>query len=61
MRVNNYINSTLDYEDIMQMIVELGAKTLDAESSIVNIRENEGWIVKFVYNFPNNIVGQIKS
>ena len=59
--VNGYINSTLNYDEIMQLIVELGAKTLGAESSVVNIREDNSWIVKFVYNFPNNIVGQKKS
>ena len=41
-KVNSYINSTLDYDEIMQLIVELGAKTLNAESSVVNIRE--GWL-----------------
>ena len=59
--MNGYINSTLDYDEIMQLIVELGAKTLNAESSVVNIREGGNWVVKFVYNFPNNIIGQIKS
>ena len=46
--VNSYINSTLDYDEIMQLIVELGAKTLGAESSIINIREEDNWIVKYV-------------
>ena len=59
--VNSYINSTMDYDEIMQLIVELGAKTLGVESSVVNIREDDSWIVRFVYNFPNNIIGQKKS
>jgi PAS domain S-box-containing protein len=59
--VNNYINSTLDYDEIMQLIVELGAKTLGAESSVINIREDDNWTVKYVYNFPNDIIGQKKT
>jgi two-component system, chemotaxis family, sensor kinase Cph1 len=59
--VNAYINSTLDYSEIMQLIVEKGAKALGAESSVINIREGNNWVVKFVYNFPNSIINQIKS
>jgi PAS domain S-box-containing protein len=59
--VNTYINSTLDYDEIMQLIVEEGAKAIGAESSIINMRDQDNWIVKFAYNFPNSIIGQIKS
>jgi len=58
---NTKINSTLDYNEIMQLIVEEGAKAIGAESAIINLREQNRWIVKFVHNFPNNIIGQIKS
>jgi PAS domain S-box-containing protein len=60
-QINVNINSKLDYDDIMQSIVDLGTKAIGAESSVINLREENGWIVKFVYNFPNNIIGQIKS
>jgi len=59
--VNAYINSTLDYNEIMQFIVEKGVKALGAESSVINMREGDNWVVKFVYNFPNSIINQIKS
>jgi PAS domain S-box-containing protein len=59
--VNTYINSTLDYDEIMQLIVEEGSKAIGSESAVINIRENDNWVVKFVYNFPDNIIGQIKS
>ena len=45
----------------MQSIVEEGAKAIDVESSLINLLENDNWVVEFVYNFPNNIIGQIKS
>lgn len=53
------INSSLDYDTILQSIVKEEAKALNAESSVV-IEESE-WIIKFRYNFPGDIAGQIKS
>ena len=45
----------------MNSIVEDGAKAIGAESSLINLVVNGNWVVEFVYNFPSNIVGQIKS
>jgi PAS domain S-box-containing protein len=59
--LNSYINSTLDYNEIMQLIVEEGAKAIGAESSVINMWEQDNWVVKFAYNFPDNIIGQKKS
>jgi len=60
-KVNAYINSTLEYDEIMQLIMDLGAKALNVESSIINVREGDNWVVKFAYNFPDDIIGQIRS
>lgn len=59
--VNNYINSTLDYDKIMQLILDKGTEALGAESSLINLKEGKNWVVKFAYNFPKNIVGNIRS
>jgi PAS domain S-box-containing protein len=53
------INSSLDYDTILQSIVKEEAKALNAESSVV-IEEGE-WTTKFRYNFSGDIAGQIKS
>jgi two-component system, chemotaxis family, sensor kinase Cph1 len=60
-KVNAYIHSTLDYNEIMQSIIEEGTKAIGAESSVINIREGDNWVVKFAYNFPDSIIGQLKS
>ncbi len=60
-KLNSYINSTLDYNEIMQLIVEGGAKAIGAESSVINLIEGDHWVVKFVYKFPNNVIGQKKT
>jgi PAS domain S-box-containing protein len=59
--VNFYLNSRHDYNEIMQSSMEEGTLAIGAESSVINIKEDNNWVVKFVYNFPNEIIGQKKS
>ena len=42
----------------MQSSMDEGTLAIGAESSVINIKENGKWVVKFVNNFPNNIIGQ---
>ena len=60
-KVNTSINSKNDYDEIMQVIIDEGTVAIGAESAVINMREGDNWIVKFVNNFPTNIIGQIKS
>ena len=57
----NSSNSTLDYNEIMQAVLEEGAEALDAESSLVNMREENKWVARYVHNLPPGILGQIKT
>ena len=60
-QINAYINSTLDSNEIMQRVLEEGAKALNAESSLINMRENDSWVARSVHNFPPSILGQLKT
>ena len=60
-KVNNVINSKLNYNEIMQTIMEEGCSAIGAESSVINIRKDGNWMVNFAYNFPNSIIGMTKS
>ncbi|MTK63565.1 MAG: PAS domain S-box protein, partial [Methanobacterium sp.] len=60
-RVNAHINSKYCYDEIMESILEEGVKSLGAESALINLLENDKWIVKYSYNFPDNIKGQVKT
>lgn len=60
-QVNAYINSTLDYREIMERVLKEGAKALHAESSLINMREGDHWVARFEHNFSTNIVGQPKT
>jgi PAS domain S-box-containing protein len=60
-RVNSYINSTLDYDEIMGRVMKEGAKALGAESSLINIREGGHWVARFVHDFPSDVLGSVRS
>ena len=60
-RVNASINSKYSYDEIMESLLEKGVKSIGAESSLINLIEDNKWVVKYAYNFPNNILGQVKS
>ena len=60
-QVNAFINSTLDYDEIMQRVLREGAKALNAESSLINMREGDHWVARFVHDFPSNILGRVKT
>ena len=60
-KVNSSMNSKYNYDEIMQVIIDEATIAIGAESAVINMREGDNWIVKFVNNFPTNIIGQIKS
>lgn len=60
-RINVSINSTLNYIEIMQDVIEEGAKAIGAESSLINMREGDRWVARFVDRFPPEILGQLKT
>ena len=60
-KVNSLINSTLDYNEIMQQVLNEGAEAIGAESSLINMHEGDHWVARFVHNFPESILGQLKT
>lgn len=60
-RVNASINSKHSYDEIMEFLLEEGVKSIGADSALIKLLENNKWVVKYAYNFPNNILGQVKS
>jgi PAS domain S-box-containing protein len=60
-QVNAFINSTLDYNEIMRRVLKEGSKVLEAESSLINMHEGGHWVARHVHNFPSSIVGQKKT
>lgn len=57
-RINVAINSTLDFEKIMQRVVVESAKALYADSAVIELRENERWPIRFLYGLSNEYIGK---
>ena len=48
-RINAAINSTLDFDKIMQTVVNESGQAIGAETVVIFLHENSDWVVKYVY------------
>ncbi|MGE5841271.1 MAG: PAS domain S-box protein, partial [Deltaproteobacteria bacterium] len=55
--INLVINSTLDFNEIMNRAVVQACKAVGAESAAISLRKGNGWVVSYGYNFPEEIIG----
>ncbi len=53
--INAKINSTLDFDKIMQSIAEESRKAIGCDSAIINLREDDHWVIGYV----NGLIAQI--
>lgn len=56
--INMAITSTLDFSEIMHRLVVESAKSLGAETAIVEMREGEFWVLRFSYGLPAKYLGR---
>ncbi len=56
--INLIINSTLNFDEIMQRVVTEVANTLQSDTAAISLRKAGGWRVGYVYGFPKQVVGQ---
>ncbi|HZD59775.1 MAG TPA: PAS domain S-box protein, partial [Anaerolineae bacterium] len=56
--INTAISSTLDVDDIMRKVVVESAKAIGAETAAIELREAGGWLVRYVYNLPQELIGR---
>lgn len=57
-RINSAINSTLNFDVIMQRVVTESAKALRSETAGIALREQNYWVTRYVYGLPQDIVGK---
>jgi PAS domain S-box-containing protein len=55
--INAVINSTLDFNEVMERVVIDSAKAMRVESAIIALRKGEHWTVKHNYKYPGKIAG----
>lgn len=61
-RINSEINSTMDFNAIMQRVVKDAAQAMDAETAGIALRSGDYWVTRYVYGLPEEVIGsQIKA
>lgn len=55
--INVAINSTLDFDEIMERVVLESAKAVGAETAAIVLREEDDWVARFVFGFEPDMVG----
>jgi len=57
-RIHEALHATLDFQEVMQRIVDIGSTFLRSESAAVSLRQADHWIVSHVYALPSGFVGK---
>lgn len=57
--INASINSTLDFDEIMQRVIDKAANAIGTETGALIFREGEHWLTKYSYGYEENILGVI--
>ncbi len=56
-KINASINSTLDFDTIMQKVVEESRKAINCDTAIINLREDDHWVIGYV----NGLITQFST
>jgi PAS domain S-box-containing protein len=59
--INMTIDSTQDFEEVMKRVVTVSAGTLQCQTAIIALRENDRWIARFTFGIPVDIRGTSQS
>ncbi len=55
--INAAITSTLEVDAILQRVVAESAQAINCEFASIMLRDEDGWVIKYVYNMPQGQVG----
>ncbi|WP_461372901.1 SpoIIE family protein phosphatase [Candidatus Aquicultor sp.] len=56
--INALINSTLEFDMIMQRAVVEAAKAIGAETAAIDLHEGDHWVLKYINGLPHELIGQ---
>ena len=56
-KINTSINSTLDFDTIMQKVVEESRKAINCDTAIINLREDDHWVIGYI----DGLIAQFSS
>ena len=57
--IGNVINSNLNADKIMESVMIRASKAIGAESASIALRMDEKWLIKYIYNLPQEMRGII--
>jgi PAS domain S-box-containing protein len=55
--IDRALSSTLDFEKIMQIVVNASATTLGVDAASIHLREDGHWVLKYSYGLPSQVAG----
>ncbi|HEY5528702.1 MAG TPA: PAS domain S-box protein [Thermoleophilia bacterium] len=55
--VNESLNSILEFSEVLRQVVREGAVALDAERAVLELREEDGWLVQELLGLPEHLRG----
>jgi PAS domain S-box-containing protein len=56
-RIDHLLLSGSEYPGIFQKFVSEGAAALGADSAAISLREGDRWVVRYVFGFPDTVIG----
>ena len=56
-QVNESLSSTLEFSEVPRRVVREGALALDAERAVIELREQDGWVVQECLGLPEELRG----
>lgn len=56
--IDTSIHGTLDADEMLRRVVVEAAEALECESSALDLREENRWVIRYVYRFPEESIGR---
>lgn len=53
-----FINSSNDIDEILEKVVEASSEALGCESARIAMREGDNWVIRYVSNLPDDLLGR---
>ncbi|MBE0429817.1 MAG: SpoIIE family protein phosphatase [Thermoleophilia bacterium] len=57
--IHEIIHSTLDFEEIMQLVKKEAALEMRCEATAITLRSDDRWVMKYLHGFPENFTGAV--
>lgn len=60
-RIDRRIHATLDRNEMLKTVAEESASAIEAQSTALVLRERGQWVVRYLYNMPDDLIGLVLS